>query len=406
MKCIGKAAMAIAACALALAPAARADVSDDNPAAGSRGPGDVYVAARGGDGQIYERHWNGTAFTAWTSLGGQAASGPAVAPYGSALNVFVRGTDDQLYQNALSNGSWSGWQALGGGLSSAPSATARRGTEYFDVAVRGTDNQIYHRWFSPSTGWAGWDSLGGAATSAPTINSQADGILNVFIRGTDGAVWQKSWTGTEYTGWFTLGGQIIGAPVAITTVPGTVDLFVRGVDRAIYQKHWNGGAWTEWVQIDPTPVDSSPAAVADGQAAVDLFARHNGGISYKFWRDSWGPWTAWGPVAPPAPPAPPAPDGQLRLNAGIRCTPPGGKLKVNIKIRKRKGHKAPLVKRVRFYIKNGPRRTDRKKPFVVRLQVNRPAGSKGRVYAKVYFKRSKRGKLRVKTVSRRFVMCG
>jgi hypothetical protein len=403
MKFIGKAAIALAALALGCAPAARADVLDDNPAAGSRGPGDVYVAARGNDGQIYERHWTGTEFSPWASIGGQATSGPAVAPYGNAINVFVRGADDELWQNFLVNGQWSGWQPLGGGLSSAPSATARRGTPYFDVVVRGTDNQIYHRWYAPSTGWAGWDALGGSWTSAPAINSQTDGILNVFVRGPDGAVWQKSWTGSQYTDWVSLGGQIIGAPVAITTVPGTVDLFVRWVDRALYQKHWSGSAWTDWTLVDPAQMDSTPAAVSDSAGAVDVFAFAGGGVFTKFWRGGWGPWTAMGPVVPPAPPAP---DGELRLNAGIRCTPPGGKLKVNIKIRTRKGHRAPLVKRVRFFVKHGPHRTDHKRPFVVRLQLNRRAGSRGRVYAKVYFKRSKHGKLRHKTVSRRFVMCG
>jgi hypothetical protein len=407
MKCFGKAAMAIAALALALAPTARADVTDDNPSAGSRGPGDVYVAARGGDGAIYERHWDGAAFTPWASIGGIAQSGPAVVPYGSEMHVLVRGADDQLYQNFTANGQWSGWQALGGGLSSAPAAVQRRGTDVFDVVVRGTDNHIYHRWYSPAAGWSAWDGLEGDATSAPAINSHVNGVLNVFVRGTDGAVWQKSWDGSQYTGWVSLGGQIIGAPVAITAVPGTVDLFARGVDRATYQKHYAAGSgWTDWFRVDPTPMDSSPAAVADGQSAIDLFARQGGGISYKFWRDSWGPWTPWGAVAPPAPPAPPPPDGQLRLNAGIRCTPPGGRLKVDVKIRKRKGHKSPRVKRVRFFVKKGPHRTDRKKPFVVRLRLNRPAGSKGRVYATVYFKRSKHGKLRHKTVSRRFVMCG
>ena len=50
-------------------------------------------------------------------------------------------------------------------------------------------------------------------------------------------------------------------------------------------------------------------------------------------------------------------------------------------------------------------RMDRKSPFVVRIQINRPAGSTGRVYARVYYKRSARGKLHRKTVSRRYTVC-
>lgn len=99
-------------------------------------------------------------------------------------------------------------------------------------------------------------------------------------------------------------------------------------------------------------------------------------------------------------------DGSVRLQAGIRCTPPGGRLKVNLKVRRRAGRKAPRVRRVVFFIRGGARKTDRRRPYVVRLRVRRPAGSRGRVYARVVFTRRGSKKLRRKTVSRRFVMCG
>jgi hypothetical protein len=405
MKWIGTVAAAIAM--LALAGPAFGDVLDDNPAAASRQPGDVYVFARGGDGQTYERHWTGSAFSDWSPLGGQASSGPGAAAYGANMNVFVRGTDDALWQDALINGAWSGWHSLGGTLTSAPAAIARRGTPYFDVVARGADNQIYHRFYSPSSGWSGWETIGGEATSAPTVVSHATGVVDVFVRGTDRGIYQKSWDGSKWGDWIALGGVASSAPVAITAAAGTVDLFVRGTDDTVFQKHYSpSSGWTGWQRLDGTKVDSGVGAVADGEAAIDLFARYQGGLAYKFQRASWGPWTPWGPVAPPAPPPAPAPDGQLRLNAGIRCTPPGGGLKVNIKVRHRKGHHNPRVKKVRFFVKHGPHRTDHKRPYVVRLQIDRPAGSKGRVFATVYFKRSKHGKLRHKTVSRRFVMCG
>ena len=77
---------------LVLAAPARADVYDDNPAAASRGPGDMVVLARGADGAIYERHVAPGGWTDWTSIGGQATSGPAIAAYGPAMHAFVVGT--------------------------------------------------------------------------------------------------------------------------------------------------------------------------------------------------------------------------------------------------------------------------------------------------------------------------
>ncbi len=109
---------------------------------------------------------------------------------------------------------------------------------------------------------------------------------------------------------------------------------------------------------------------------------------------------------PAAPPTAPLPDGRVTLSAGIRCTPPGGLLRVSLKVRKRAGRPAPKVQRIVFFVRNGPRRTDRKRPYTVRLRMHRPAGQKGRVYARVHFKRAGSKKLRTKTVSRRYVMCG
>ena len=42
---------------------------------------------------------------------------------------------------------------------------------------------------------------------------------------------------------------------------------------------------------------------------------------------------------------------------------------------------------------------------MVRIEINRPAGSKGRVYARVYYKRTAHGKVHRKVVSRRYTVC-
>ena len=109
---------------------------------------------------------------------------------------------------------------------------------------------------------------------------------------------------------------------------------------------------------------------------------------------------------PAAPPSAPVGSGRVRLNAGDHCTPPGGRLHVSLKIRKRKGSPRPRVVKVVFFVRNGPRRVDRRKPYAARLRLRRPAGQKGRVYARVYFRRAGTKKLRKKTVARRYVMCG
>ena len=115
------------------------------------------------------------------------------------------------------------------------------------------------------------------------------------------------------------------------------------------------------------------------------------------------------PAPPPPAPAPasaPLPDGRVRLTVGIRCTPPGGRLRVSLRVRRRAGHARPHVRRVVFFVRNGARRVDRTPPYAVRLRLRLPAGTRGRVYARVTFVRGSSKRLHHKTVSRRFVICG
>jgi hypothetical protein len=79
---------------------------------------------------------------------------------------------------------------------------------------------------------------------------------------------------------------------------------------------------------------------------------------------------------------------------------------VTLKIRKRKGHKKPHIVKIVFFIKHGPRKVDRKKPYSARLRPRTKAGKKGRVYARVFYTRSGSRKVHRKTVHRRYVMCG
>jgi hypothetical protein len=149
-----------------------------------------------------------------------------------------------------------------------------------------------------------------------------------------------------------------------------------------------------------------------------LLYRGNGTGGWASMREKIG--TGWGPLRaitvtgpftpppppppPPAPPSAPLPDGRVQLDTGIRCTPPGGRLRVSLRVRRRPGRAAPRVLRVVFFVRGGPRRVDRRRPYVVRLPLNRPAGDRGRVYARVAYRREGK-RVRHKTVSRRFVMC-
>jgi hypothetical protein len=411
------AAMVIAVIAmLGMSAPARADVYDDNMAAASRGANDLWVfARRSSDGAILERHFqpaSGT-WTDWTSIGGNTTSGPAAGAYGPNIEVFARGADGATWGTALVNGAWTPWTSIGGYSTSAPSVIARRGTNYFDVAIKGGDNAIYLNTFTPDFGWHGWGSLGGNLTSAPAIDSHSDGILDLFARGTDGAVYQQAWNGSAWlANWVGLAGGIIGAPSAVNKQPHDLDVYVRGGGNATYQNHWDSvNGWTNWRLVDATPLGSSPVAVSDSAGREFLFARNGDESLIKVWTAAanWTAWQDFGPIAvPPPTPAPPRPPGEVGLQAGLGCTPSGGKMKVSVKIRKRKGQAKARVVRVTFFTRGKGRhvRVDHHRPWLVHLKIDKPKGTHGKVYARVYFRRSRHGKLHKKVVARRFTVCG
>jgi heme oxygenase len=111
------------------------------------------------------------------------------------------------------------------------------------------------------------------------------------------------------------------------------------------------------------------------------------------------------PPPPPAPPSVPLTNGTAKLYAGKHCTRPGGRLKVRMRIRRHAGRRPARVLFVVFFVRHGSRRVDHRRPFVVRLRMNQRPGKRGRVYARVFYRRSGSRTLRHKTVSRKFKMC-
>jgi hypothetical protein len=118
------------------------------------------------------------------------------------------------------------------------------------------------------------------------------------------------------------------------------------------------------------------------------------------------------PPAPPPPPPPPAPapvpgGGSVEMDAALRCTPPGEPIAVGLDVRRQRGRGRPRVLKVVFFVRRGGlgRRTDRKRPYRTKVGVDLPAGSSGRVYARVYYRRPGSRKVKTRTVSRRFNLC-
>ena len=149
--------------------------------------------------------------------------------------------------NTYTGTSWSGWQSLSGKLTASPAATSPT-SGVFDVFVRGTDGAIWERTTTNGgSSWSAWSGIGGqlASGTGPAVCSQGS-RLDVFVQGTDGALWHKTYTGTSWSGWQSLSGKLTASPAATSPGNNLVDVFARGTDGAVWYKAWDGIAWSNW----------------------------------------------------------------------------------------------------------------------------------------------------------------
>jgi hypothetical protein len=89
--------------------------------------------------------------------------------------------------------SWSGWFNLGapaGGFAEGP-ATISRNKDVCNVYVRGNDNKLWQRAYYGGQ-WHAWGKhADGVLASVPALGSMGPDHEHVFVRGTDGNVYQK-----------------------------------------------------------------------------------------------------------------------------------------------------------------------------------------------------------------------
>lgn len=215
---------------------------------------DVFARGIGASDGVYHKVWKDSVWSGWQRLGSMdTLSGPGLSWEPTRrLDVFVRRTDNALYvyqYNPTTDG-WEGPWPLDGQITSSPAAIALVNGPVH-VFARGTDNALWHRWYD--NGWQNWESLGGPnggqissdPESGPSVASWGSRRLDVFVRGTDDAVWRK-WSdngGASWSNWESLGGVVTSSPAAISRAPNLIEVFVRGTDGKLYHIWWDGTAW-------------------------------------------------------------------------------------------------------------------------------------------------------------------
>jgi hypothetical protein len=259
--------------------------------------------------------WSGT--HGWESIGGIFPAGcpiTAVSRKPGQLDLFVVGVDGYVYTSWWSEGNnWSGsngWRQIGGIFPAGARITAvSRTPDTLDIFVCGDDGRVYTSWYSSQNDWWGahnpWLPLGGFFPKGNQVTavSRTSNSLDLFIVGSDGAVYNSEWSSTTgWTGigndWRNLGGAFPPNTrvAAVARTQNNLDLFICGGDGIVYTSQWSSNSgWSSignnWTNIGGIfPAGAMVTAVARKADHLDLFIT---GINSLVYTSSWSPETGW-----------------------------------------------------------------------------------------------------------------
>jgi hypothetical protein len=176
--------------------------------------------------------------TDWTSLGKPPAtikSSPSLGQNADGrLEVFTIGSDGALWHiwQVVPNGNWSNWSSLGKPPNTNNITTpivSENQDGRLEAFVIGSDGALWHIWQLTHGGtWGSWSSLDPPSSSVtaagdPFVTENADGRLEAFTNGSDGALWH-CWQVSPGGLWGSSTTPLEAASATVTITPASKDL--------------------------------------------------------------------------------------------------------------------------------------------------------------------------------------
>jgi SpoIID/LytB domain protein len=207
-----------------------------------------------------------------------------VAIVGTTKTVTVTGAQFQGNQGLLSD--WFTTDASNGPGAVSPLAGRT------DVFARGTDSAVWQRTEAQTLG--AWASQGGTFTSDVDASSWGGNRIDLFGRGVDDALWHKSYDGGVWSTWQSLGGVLASGPTAVSWGPNRVDVFAKGTDGALWQKTYTAAGWGNWTSLGGLLI-GDPDVASWSSDRLDIFVRGiDGALWHRWFNGGWGPWESIG----------------------------------------------------------------------------------------------------------------
>ncbi|PWR09253.1 alpha-galactosidase [Micromonospora acroterricola] len=238
---------------------------------------------------------------AGANLGGTASASPALVRVDDThATAFVRTAQGALAVNTRSGATWgTGWTSLGGPVGGRilgqPAAYGSAGGR-IDVFVRGTDNAVWRRSYVAGS-WGPWSSLGGAVTDGPTVAWTSPTQWTLIARGADGKLWSR----TASSGWTGIGAPedrpVYGRPSAVVDDAGVLHVAVRSRTDEVWWRSRTGTTWSAWTSVGGTTSGSPTLLATAGRVYLFALAADNRLWQRNLVDGTWGGWFRRGEFA-------------------------------------------------------------------------------------------------------------
>ncbi len=174
-------------------------------------------------------------------------------------------------------------------ISTTRPTAASWGVGQFDLFVRGTDNALWQRHYDGAL--HDWASVTTPLSYDPTMISWGPNRFDLFVRGPDNAL-QHGWFDGTWHVWESLGGALLADPTGTSWGAGRLDAFIHNSDNALWHQYYDG-SWHAWESLGGA-LTSSPTAIATSVNVIDVFVR---GVDNGLWsRHFDGTWHDWQPL--------------------------------------------------------------------------------------------------------------
>ena len=289
-----------------------------NPCIARTSDGRQTIFAIGHTGNLYQNYQTApnSGWSGWQAMGNSGnvwtQNGiPAVGTNSDGrLELFIVGTDGsvnhiwQLHPGSNASTNWSSFTTFSSHVNQTVKlAVGKFANGALDVFVIGTDGALYHN-YQGSSGWTGFQSLGGNwnQNTDIAVNNELDGREEVFLVGTTGNLynnWQTTANGTSWNGWHDLSGALSDTVrIAVgRNSDGRLEAFTIGTDGVSYHE-WETAAnsptsWSAWSSLAGSwETDAKTCVAADANGALEVFLIGHTGNVYHNYQNGSG-WSGW-----------------------------------------------------------------------------------------------------------------